>query len=806
MPSSPIDLERDRLRVIRELGTGVQGTVWLAELSHERYRLPAGHPVAVKVLRPELVADAKAFRRFHKEAEIGGRIRHPNVMRILSLEERALELDASGEGGSSGRLVYLVMEYLEGQSLREFLETRGTAVEALVRRIGREAALGLDALHRHRIVHRDIKPENLCLTRQGETKLMDLGFAARGIVRGSGSSSYGGGVRGTLSYSAPEVLRGRPVTARGDLYSLGVVLYELATGRHPFVEAREADDLIQAHLTLSPPPPSASEPRLSAFLDKLLLEMLEKEPQDRPGSAARVARIFAEGERSTFWRTRERAAPALGSERRLRRSLRPAAAGLIGRKAQLNTLERALKDASRGRCRVLHLSGPEGIGKRRLIDEFVGKRLGAGDALCYYPGEPVPRSRAQPISPLSDFLIEHYCRDLPGEGGTASGRHLREKLAVRLESEAGLAEPQARVLASYLGESPDSQHEPPIELAALALRAMGRLGRPLVLRLHRAERLAPQTLRVLEALSELEAPSPVLLLLSSHRESRPADLGRLPFEELSLPYLSEKETGALLAALFASPEEAGRACELLLAHLTPLPGLLLESLEHLVQRGELRFARGRYAELAKEAEVPVQGQLRTFLLSSWRRLSDEQRRLLEAAAILGPRFRSRDLAALLREQELDILMLLSGLRGRWVLSAEEGLRFRRRSQRQMILEEVPLPERLDLHKRAAEMFEARGAEPVSIGMQWSRGGEHAKALPCLLAAASRSLDRVNPERAESLLGRARFHLNALPRTPENLNSRMRWLGQRAEIELLRGRPRKAQEQLETALPIAGVLG
>ena len=240
-----------RFELIRELGTGRQGTVHLARLREECYRKPKGSLVAIKFLREDLLRNKKALTRFHEEAKIGRKLHHPNIVRIYALETTEL---------LGLPVLYLVMEYLEGSNLRQFLDQKGAAVEALVRRIGREASLGLAALHRNGIVHRDIKPENICLTVHGNTKLMDLGFAAT-ARQADGRAASSGGLLGTVRYTAPECLRGLRAMAPADIYSLGVVLFELATGHHPFEEAAQsgnADQLIDAHLHAEVPPPSST--------------------------------------------------------------------------------------------------------------------------------------------------------------------------------------------------------------------------------------------------------------------------------------------------------------------------------------------------------------------------------------------------------------------------------------------------------------------------------------------------------------------------------------------------------------------
>jgi len=762
--------------------------VFLAELERDRYGLVRGDRVAVKFLNPQLVADEKAVRRFHDEARTGGRIDHPHVIRIWDVEE---------SGSGSERAVYLVMEYVEGSTLRTLLDESGAAIEALIRRVGEEAALGLAALHGQGIVHRDIKPENLLLTKNNRTKLMDLGFASRRRRTGAGSSASGG-VRGSLAYVAPEVLRGRPATPASDLYALGLVLFELATGAHPFLDGDsiDADELIRRSLEDKPPAPSALRPQVSAFLDGIVLQLLEKRPHRRGTDAAELATIFAGGERSSFWRRRELRAPILASERRLRGSRRPAATRWIGRKKHRDRIARLWREAGQGEFRAVYCRAPEGVGKRRLIDEFVAETLARGERLTYFATEPAARSRARPFNPIGDILIEHYL----GESANPSDKQ-RAKLASRIAGPAGVTQVAARGLADFLLGAEDATSAP-IEVAARALTAIARPEVPLLLRLHRAELLPPDTVRILEAAHRLGGP--ILIVLSSHLESPPADLRRLPHTTLPLPYFSERETRDFVRELFADPGEADRATALLLAQMTPLPGLLLECLALLSHQGQLSGTAGNYHGLPEHPSFPVATGLRNFLGSALARLSVDEQRMLEAAAVLGEHFSPRDLAALLCEDELAVLRRLNRLRDRWVLSEQARMRFKRRSQRRLILDGVDPARRRQLHAKAAEIV-APTAGTESIAIHWSLAEDFERAIPALLDAAGTQLERDHLPRCEELLELAGQHLGRVPRTPSNLTHRVRWMTLRTRVALRRNDAEQAQDEIQRALPIARVL-
>ncbi|MFY9344963.1 MAG: serine/threonine-protein kinase, partial [Planctomycetota bacterium] len=319
----------ERFELLDELGRGSSGTVYRARLRQPYADLPAGSEVAIKFLRSELADDERARARLFAEGELGQQLRHPNVAAIYGVEsEEHLGVPST----------FLVMQYIAGTTLREFVARSGAPVEDLTRRLGADACKGLAALHKRGLVHRDIKPENLILTPDSELKIVDLGLARPFGARGGGSSSSGSaerssgglGLHGSLAYAAPEVLRGEASGPRSDLYALGVVLYEVTTGRHPFADARTGDDMLDAHLNRAPGRPSHWRPRMSPFLEQVLLDLLQKDAGERPRDAAELARILEQGERSEYWRRHEAKLPVLASSRRLLRMRRPAETPFCG--------------------------------------------------------------------------------------------------------------------------------------------------------------------------------------------------------------------------------------------------------------------------------------------------------------------------------------------------------------------------------------------------------------------------------------------------------------------------------------------
>ena len=310
--SLPPGTRFDAYELVALLGAGGMGEVYRA---HDG-RL--GRDVALKVLPPAFVEDPDRRQRFQREARILASLSHPNIVQVFGSGER--------EGAP-----YLVMELLEGETLAERLQGRALPLKRAVD-LAREAALGLAAAHERGILHRDIKPANLFITKDGRVKLLDLGLAkslARpgppGGPAASESLTEPGMVLGTSGYMSPEQVRGEAQDARSDLFSLGVVLWEMVTGRPPFRRGGTVETL-NAILTEDPPD---LDPALKVppALERILMGCLAKDPEGRFHSAHDLA--FALGGVWTGSLSGSLPSPAGRPARRWRRLLLPLAAAAL---------------------------------------------------------------------------------------------------------------------------------------------------------------------------------------------------------------------------------------------------------------------------------------------------------------------------------------------------------------------------------------------------------------------------------------------------------------------------------------------
>ena len=220
-------------RLLEQIGEGGMGAVFRGEDTMLQRQ------VAIKVLRPELAQQKALVERFRTEAVALARLNHPNIATVYGL------LHEQGQ-------YYMVLEYVDGETLEKRLQRRGRLPWAAAVQIAKDALAALDHAHRMGVVHRDLKPSNLMVNRAGQLKVMDFGIAR---LAGTSRHTEYGRIVGTPLYMSPEQLRGEEVDGRSDVYSLGVVLYELLTGREAF-EADSDYALLMAQLNTMPPPPS----------------------------------------------------------------------------------------------------------------------------------------------------------------------------------------------------------------------------------------------------------------------------------------------------------------------------------------------------------------------------------------------------------------------------------------------------------------------------------------------------------------------------------------------------------------------
>src|SRR4051812_14829149 len=261
----------DRYELQEVVGSGGMAAVWRG---HDRV---LDRPVAVKVLHARLADDPAFLERFKAEAMASARLTHPNVVSVF-------------DTGADGPVAYIVMELVDGRTLRERLADGGPMEPEEAAAVMVQVLNGLQFAHEHGLIHRDIKPANVLLTTDGRVKVSDFGIA-KAAYGATADPTTTGKVLGSVPYLAPEQVEGRPLDARADVYGAGAMLYELLTGRPPFTAET---DLAAAMLRLTndPIPPRAVRSGIPRGVDTVVMRALARDPDARfPGAAAMAAAL-----------------------------------------------------------------------------------------------------------------------------------------------------------------------------------------------------------------------------------------------------------------------------------------------------------------------------------------------------------------------------------------------------------------------------------------------------------------------------------------------------------------------------------
>jgi serine/threonine-protein kinase len=267
----------------QELGSGAMGTVYRAKFHKDETKVI---PVALKVVALGLLGNEGAMARFTRESAILKQLRHPHIVKLIAT-------------GRHRQTPFIAMEYIDGEPLDRALARRGRLSWEEVVSHGKQLCLALQHAHEHGIIHRDLKPSNLMITKDGTLKLTDFGIAKDTDVTAlTGANS----TIGTAAYMSPEQCKGeRSLTPKSDLYSLGVVFFELVTGRKPF-NADNTVEMFLKHVNEKPPRPGKIVPDLPAKFEAMILQLMEKEKDARPTDAAWVVRMLGEIEEDAFAR------------------------------------------------------------------------------------------------------------------------------------------------------------------------------------------------------------------------------------------------------------------------------------------------------------------------------------------------------------------------------------------------------------------------------------------------------------------------------------------------------------------------
>ncbi len=761
--------------ILGELGRGGMGVVYKGQ-DHRLGRL-----VALKVLHGPHCRDPEALDRFRREARTASALNHPHICTIYALEEH---------GGQP----FLVMEFIEGHTLRARVGA-GPPLAQLVRWIG-QVARALGAAHASGIVHRDIKPENLLVRPDDVVKVLDFGVArllpesALRAFTPTCKATDPGTLIGTVRYMSPEQARCEAVGSPADLFSLGIVLYEMATGRHPY-EAASAVGTLNALIEDQPPAPSLLNQKLPGALEGLMLRMLEKDPRRRP-TADEVAASLDGLERATHLPLNT---TGIGWEGGSQPAGKPRP---VGRRRELAELDKGFASALAGRGLLACVTGEPGLGKTTLFESFLEDLLRRGHAFHLARGccsERLAGSEAYlPVLEALESLLR-------GPGGAA----LAETLKRLAPNWYGQVIPRAADDSSFsrrTAEAPTSTQERLKRELITFLEEVGH-ARPVVFFLDDLHWADASTVDLLVYLASRAGSLRLLLvatyrpaeLLRSHHPFCPVQLdlqGRGLCRMIVLEFLSQSDVERYLSLAFPGHAFPTGFAAMVHAKTEGNPLFLVDLLQYLRDRNVLAEEGGRWVlaqavpDLGRDLPQSVRCMIRRLI----DQLTDDERRLLLAASVQGQEFDAAVVAEVLAldatevEERLEVLDRVHGLVrrvGEYQLpDRTPTLRyaFVHALYQNALYEGLQPTRKVALSSAAARALlqhhgETGGGVTAELALLFEAARDGARAADFFLRAAQKAFRVFANQEAAALARRGLEQLGPLPDTPERRRCELR---------------------------------
>jgi tetratricopeptide (TPR) repeat protein len=624
-------------------GRGGMGQIFKAT------HLRLGRTVALKLVVQELAQDQNRRERFKRESRIAAAIDHPNVIPLY-------------EAGEEGDTLFISMRWVEGTDLRAVIDEGGPLDLDRACRLVVQVAGALDAAHARELIHRDVKPANILLAEDDHVYLTDFGLSKHADSP-DGLTSSGQWV-GTVDYVAPEQIQGLPLTPQTDVYALGCVLYEMLSGRVPYVRETHVAKL-WAHVNAAPPSLLPARPELPPAFDRVVRRAMAKSPAERYGSAGDLAEALGAALEESSGAPQAVAAAPAGAQNGalpLPAVLRAAErSAFVGRGPHLESLGHHWEHAQDGELQLVLLGGEPGIGKTRLASEFCLMAHGEGATVLY------GRSDEDALVPYQSFV-------------EALGQWVAACPPDRLRARVGGRPELSRLLPQLVQRLPDLPEPPAREAdterfllfeAVSSLLSEESSVAPTVLVLDDLHWADKSTLALLKHLARSPFESR-LLILAPYREAQQFRTDHLSdmlaylqrehrCERLSLTGLDETDVGALISA------RSGREGELEFARAIHdetegNPFFVEEMLRHLVESGAIYERDGRWAFDRPIDQLGIPEGLKDVIRQRLARLNPATSRMLSLASVSG------------REFTLDVVERVSDTPGEELLeSLDEAL-------------------------------------------------------------------------------------------------------------------------------------
>ena len=617
--------------ILAALGHGGMGEVF------EARDLRLGRPVALKFLPAANAADRTAVDRFFQEARAASALNHPNIVTIYEI-------------GDADGVPFIAMELIEGRTVRA-LASESLPLEQLAK-LGAQVAQALAVAHKAGIVHRDIKPENIMVRDDGYVKILDFGLArVLPIIAGENDETRAatnpGMFLGTIRYMSPEQARAEPVTAASDVFSLGLVLYELSTGKHPF---HAESQLATLHAIASQPsiPPSHLRAGIPAALETVVLRMLEKDSRLRPSAEEVHAALSGLSDRSIV-------APAIAAT-----AVMPSRR-LVGRTKQIAELHAAFDQVAAGRGLMTCLGGEPGLGKTTLVEDFLSELASRGTSS-------VARGRcSERLAGSEAYLpfLEALESLLHGDAADTAARIMKLTAPTWYVQIAPLAAEDSSHERTIADTKSASQERMKRELAAF-LQEFSRV-QPLVIffdDLHWADNSTVDLLSYIGAKIE----SMRLLLVSTYLTSEllaakhPLLQVKLDMQshgvcrEIALGFLTREDVDTYLAVEFPENRIPAELASMIHAKTEGNALFMVDMVRDLRARGVVAEKDGCWtlAQSLPDIQSSLPESVRSMIQRKIDRLDDAGRRLLTAASVQGQEFDSTIVAKVLNLDPAEV--------------------------------------------------------------------------------------------------------------------------------------------------------
>jgi len=684
VPTLPTSFDSGRYKVKSFLGEGGRKRVYLA---HDN---KLDRDVAFAVIKTEGL-DADGLARVKREAQAMGRLGdHPNIVTVFDTDQEGSE-------------PYIVSQYMSGGDLAFALRQRSEdryPIEVTVL-VGRQICAGLEHAHARGIVHRDLKPGNIWFDSSGMAKIGDFGLA---VALDRSRLTMAGMMVGTASYMPPEQAMGGETTPASDLYALGCIVYEMVTGRPPFV----GDDtvaVISQHVNTAPVSPAWHRPDCPAALETLILRLLEKDPKQRPAKASEVSEALAAIQSAST------PAPVPAAEPGDEQSNPIYRRTFVGRETELKQLEAAFDAALSGQGSLVMIAGEPGIGKTTITEQlatYVGMR--GGQSLvghCYEEGSlSIPYLAFVEI--MRSYVTNRDRDELASQLGSGAGEvarivsEVRDRVNVPPSGGGSPDEERFRLLQAVSGFLRNASSAQPLCLVLEDLHDADKGS--LEMLVHLARNLAGARILLVGTYRDVEVDR-------THPLSNAlADMRRIDkFQRIALRGLSPDEVTRMISHIAGQdiPFELGEA---IYRQTEGNPLFVQEVIRNAAEEGLIRREGGQWVATVDSLINYIPEGLRDVIGRRLSRLSEECNRVVAIAAIIGRDFAVDVLRRVAGVSEDDLLTaleeainvsLIEEMRGQ----RELRYRFTHAFFRQTLYEEMIAPRRLRMHNEVAKALE-----------------------------------------------------------------------------------------------------